>query len=396
MGQTIIDGRGNYSGTAFIAGVTQDNYLMVVGSIVSTPSISVNTGSEVYVKGGSIQTYNPLGSTFIQGSIYVTGSINIATNLPTIGSYTTQMISGLQYSVGVSGLMVISGIVNQGTSPWVVSGITNLGTSWTGTGSVVISGIAQVEGKNAEGTLASASKPVVVAFKQFGTDNATIPHVYSSFGLNFMPTLLFDPNLSYPLFDGNRFSGSIVNMPVVRVQGDAGHNQADIGSPVKIGGKVTSGDAFPSSVSTDANRTDGYFDENGYQHIKNEPFRTARKTLFTNQTFYSGTAVQNITSGSIMCARGRFINVYISLAESGTAVDMRLIPQFLGSGTTWYDWSIGPWTDMRYSASQTSIVPITEVMPLDYCIGSYFRVIGSGTMGATGSFYLNLEAEVIS
>ena len=93
------------------------SFLLVAGSISSMPTISVATGSESWIKGGSIQTYNPLGSTFVLGSIYVTGSINQVSNW---------MISGLQYSVGISGLMSISGIVNQGTTPWIISGTANI------------------------------------------------------------------------------------------------------------------------------------------------------------------------------------------------------------------------------------------------------------------------------
>lgn len=71
------------------------SFLLIAGSISSMPSISVATGSESYIKGGSIQTYTPLGSTFVLGSVYATGSINIATNLAQIGSYSIQNISGV-------------------------------------------------------------------------------------------------------------------------------------------------------------------------------------------------------------------------------------------------------------------------------------------------------------
>lgn len=107
------------------------SFLLVAGSISSMPSISVVTGSESYIKGGSIQTYTPLGSTFVTGSIYVTGSINQISNW---------MVSGLQYSVGISGLMAVSGIINQGTTPWVISGTANISGVFIGISGIVNQG----------------------------------------------------------------------------------------------------------------------------------------------------------------------------------------------------------------------------------------------------------------
>src|SRR3990167_3731891 len=174
MATQISDGRGLWiaGGSEYIVGVTQDNKLMVdasvsLGSIsvaagsqsyifgksgadyyplLSTSgtdggllrvdsSVSVSTGSNVWVKGGSIQTYNPvgIGSIWFGGGI---GSVTITNALATIGSYTTQIISGTitidnrvagsivnMPIVGISGTVVgVSGIVNQGTNPWVVVG----------------------------------------------------------------------------------------------------------------------------------------------------------------------------------------------------------------------------------------------------------------------------------
>src|SRR3990167_11184259 len=73
------------------------SYLMVAGSISSMPTISVTTGSESYIKAGSIEVWT--GSIYSRGI----GSIRIAeqgldlsiANPATIGSYTTQTISGV-------------------------------------------------------------------------------------------------------------------------------------------------------------------------------------------------------------------------------------------------------------------------------------------------------------
>ena len=131
------------------------SFLLVAGSISSMPTISVATGSESWIKGGSIQTYNPLGSTFVLGSIYVTGSINQVSNW---------MISGLQYSVGISGLMSISGIVNQGTTPWIISGTANISGVFIG-----ISGIVN-QGTVNWGVSGTAFQTIVETYPVVGQD----------------------------------------------------------------------------------------------------------------------------------------------------------------------------------------------------------------------------------
>lgn len=215
MGETIIDGRGNWiaGSSDYIAGVTQDNRLMV------DASVSVSAGSNSYIFGKSGANYYPLLSTsgtdggllrvdssvsvstgsevfnFIQSGNgawiaepefrSIIGSVNISNDLTKIGSYTIQFISGIvtqgaghnggafqpwsisgtvsqgiagndpwniqgslrladPASVGsytiqfISGNVGISGIINQGTNPWVISGIVNLGSVWGGTGSVYL------------------------------------------------------------------------------------------------------------------------------------------------------------------------------------------------------------------------------------------------------------------
>lgn len=178
--------------------IANGSYLMVAGSISSMPPVT--TGSEVYVKAGSIQTYNPVGigsvqlvpgslevyqtvgadmvvnintdpvpisgnalgvsgtafntvwlgvgSTVISGtSIPVSrgiGSVRIAalgvTPLPVSGTATIS--AGANSVFGVSGTVVgVSGIVNQGTTPWTISGVVNVGSI---VGSIAISNFAAI------------------------------------------------------------------------------------------------------------------------------------------------------------------------------------------------------------------------------------------------------------
>lgn len=73
------------------------SFLMVAGSISSMPTISVSTGSEVYVKGGSIHLYS--GTSYIDVPNRVAGSI---VNLP-VGSNFTLSSPGSINVVSLSG-----------------------------------------------------------------------------------------------------------------------------------------------------------------------------------------------------------------------------------------------------------------------------------------------------
>lgn len=144
-----------------------------VGSIWSMPNISVSTGSESWIKGGSIQTYTPLGSTYVLGSVYATGSVNISTNvlgvsgayfpgsiwfggigsvvvsnLPAVGSF-TGMGNGSMFWGGGVGSVVVSGLVSI-SGPSAIGSYTGMsnGSIWFGggVGSVMISGITQIAG----------------------------------------------------------------------------------------------------------------------------------------------------------------------------------------------------------------------------------------------------------
>jgi len=113
--------------------VANGSYLMIAGSISSMPSISVATGSEVYVKGGSIVLYS--GTTYVDvvtmpgvstgSEVYIKGGSIFLYSGATFYANVTQttnpwVISG---TANISGVFIgISGVVNQGTINWGVSG----------------------------------------------------------------------------------------------------------------------------------------------------------------------------------------------------------------------------------------------------------------------------------
>lgn len=94
----------------------------VAGSIISMPTVNVSVGSEQWIKnwneiGSSVVVTNLYtGSKVWQGDIFgVSGIVEISNRVA--GSIVNMPI------VGISGTLIgVSGIVNQGTNPWVVSG----------------------------------------------------------------------------------------------------------------------------------------------------------------------------------------------------------------------------------------------------------------------------------
>jgi hypothetical protein len=112
------------------AGSVAITNLVNPGSVYVTNFSSVGSftgitgGSEVYIKAGSIQTYSPLGSTFIMGSVYAVGSVwfggigsVVVSNMPAVGSF-TGMGNGSMWFGGGVGSVTISGITQIAGSIW--------------------------------------------------------------------------------------------------------------------------------------------------------------------------------------------------------------------------------------------------------------------------------------
>lgn len=69
-----------YSGTNYVdvANLYTGSNAYVIGSVSIINSGSVIQSTNPWIVTGSIQTYTPLGSTFVTGSIYTTGSLRVA------------------------------------------------------------------------------------------------------------------------------------------------------------------------------------------------------------------------------------------------------------------------------------------------------------------------------
>jgi len=127
--------------------------------------------------------------------------------------------------------------------------------------------------------------------------------------------------------------------------------------------------------------------------LRTGPDRLVFNTLFSAQVFNNTTTSAN--SSSIDVSAARWLNIYIDLAFANTPTDIRLIAQFSNDGgTTWFDWSVDQWVDLRYGPGQ---MPLKEVIPLGYVCGAMFRVraVATGTT-ATSTFTLSITSDLIS
>ena len=110
----------------------------IVGSITSMPTQSITTGSEVWIKAGSVQTYSPLGSVGVYGSVYTIGSINQGTDPWRVtGSITNYGIGSVLLvssagSQSVMGSVYSTGSMNIATDVATIGSFTTMviGSSW--------------------------------------------------------------------------------------------------------------------------------------------------------------------------------------------------------------------------------------------------------------------------
>jgi len=127
--------------------------------------------------------------------------------------------------------------------------------------------------------------------------------------------------------------------------------------------------------------------------LRTGPDRDTYVSLFSGQVFNATTSAN---SSSLDVSTARWANIFLDIDTSaGTPTDIRLIPQFSpDSGTTWFDYSVDQWVDLRYVDAQ---MPVLEVIPLNYVIPGLFRLraVATGTDGSN-TFTLSADIQVVS
>ena len=188
MAEQIISASGAQYGVA----VDKTNRMFVVGSITDMPTISVSTGSESYVKGGSVAIYTS-GLEIIPGSIISMPSVSV-----TAGS--ESYIKGGSVEVYTGSIYVTNfaaGTGYAGSDTWIAN-------------TVEVSGDIFING-DLTGSVVISSAPLVgVSGAIFDSGDITGSVVISQ------ATRL---GVSGAVTVTNRVAGSIVNMPTAPVSG---------------------------------------------------------------------------------------------------------------------------------------------------------------------------------
>lgn len=126
--------------------------------------------------------------------------------------------------------------------------------------------------------------------------------------------------------------------------------------------------------------------------VKTGPDRDAIVNLFSSQVF---NVTATADSALVDVGTARYLVIYIDLKRTNSPTDIRLIAQFSNDGgTTWYDYAVDQWVDLRYVPAQ---MPFLEVIPLNYVTGSDFRLraVAVGTNGVD-TFTLTADVEAIT
>ena len=141
----------------------------IVGSITSMPSISVSTGSEVYIKAGSVQTYSPVGT----GSMVLSGVSqvwNSGVGFFVVGS----IVSMPPVSATNPSVYQASGIISNTGSVGLVGGDFN-GSVWP---------LRMIAGSNLliAGSINIISNPVPISGAVIGVSGIALTAVWTGIG----------------------------------------------------------------------------------------------------------------------------------------------------------------------------------------------------------------------
>ena len=348
MGETIIDGRGNYNpaGSKYIVGVTEDNKLMVDANVTASSASDIqisgavtNIGSLSLVGGQSNGSAWPLrlfnGSyLMVAGSISsmpsVTATNDSITKIGVTHTGSITLIGGDYAGAGVALRMeggsqaVIVGSVFQATSPWVVLGSfaqTNAGSVRQLTSPWITLGSTQITNPETVGSLATQTVTGSVALTTgsvniYGAISATNPSVYA---ITDIVSNTGSLTLAGAQFNGSALPLRLSNGSELLVAGSTRIvnqvNVSVVGTPtVTVSGTVTidvSG-SLPVSQSTTP------WVIIGSVRQLTSPWVTLGSTQITNPDVVGSLAVQTIT-GSVALTTGS-VNVYGALSATNPSV----------------------------------------------------------------------------
>ena len=242
----------NTGSQAYLYGMSGNNWYPLlstsgtIGTLVTNANVSVTTGSQVWINGGSVQTFNPIGigSVLVTNTVPISGIVNQGTN-PWVITGSVAISNSISVSTGsamyvVAGSTIIlsstgsvgvyspstlavSGIVSQGTNPWIVNGsfaITNIGSVTITNALASIGSISQQTISGNVGILGIGSSLLVSSAGSVGVYATLIP-ISGVVNQGTSPWItLGSTNISNFKFDTGSWIytvGSIVSMPSISI-----------------------------------------------------------------------------------------------------------------------------------------------------------------------------------
>lgn len=156
-----------------------------------------------------------------------------------------------------------------------------------------------------------------------------------------------------------------------KIQGNEPHDDADVGHPIKIGGKAST--ALPTAVAH-ADRVNAYFDPTGHQHIKVDAVGSVVDAGNSTVTPLGGGATFTGTSIDVQGYTNVVVNVTADVDSATDGIKL----QFSPDNTNWA-------SSEEFTFDQSAV---PDRMFQSGVMGQYFRVVFVNGAGAQGTFRL--------
>lgn len=171
------------------------------------------------------------------------------------------------------------------------------------------------------------------------------------------------------------------------VSGDVAHDSPDAGEPVKIGGRGVSSE--PSAVTAN-DRVNAYFDQNGYQRIKNHAAEAGCTVLADINTTYDASPT-TATSAAVSTAGYRRCDFITEIDSANTPTDIQFFMEALSGGND-FIMSNGFLAKFMFEDVGTAtLLPIHVTFPCPTTGSMQIRVVATGT-DASNTFTLTNSA----
>ena len=258
-------------------------------------------------------------------------------------------------------------IINQTGDTLSVGGAVTV-TSGTVTANI---GTNNVQGEISTGAAVSGTKPFIIAGSTSG--NAAIPSVVSSGSFNIWGTAILNST--------GQIAG--VSNGSLMITGDEAHNDADAGSPLKIGTKAidfnTSG--FPTDVAA-ADRVNGIGLQDG-RIIHTNMVNKKRVALSSLNTTWNITATESNNSGDIDTVGFTRATLCFNLDSTGSPADFQWTLEVKDS-TNYYQLQNSFWSFFYYEDAQVSGNPGFAVEFKIPSGAETIRIVGDATGLSSG------------